>query len=70
MIGEHHDQAVLVVSLVEEFRLTIWMPGWNSSHAASAPARAKQQHGEREHRYIVPMSLWLVVVTQRISPEG
>jgi hypothetical protein len=22
------------------------------------------------HRYIVPMSLWLVVVTQRIKPVG
>ena len=50
---------------------TICRPGWNSSarmvRAMTPPTRNMTK---LNHRYIEPMSLWLVVVTQRISPAG
>jgi hypothetical protein len=61
----------IVVSWLKNSGLTIWMPGWNSStRSVSASTPPSNSMVNENHRYIVPMSLWLVVVTQRISPEG
>jgi len=46
-------------------------PGWKSSARTARIIAPPRKNISREKvRYIVPMSLWLVVVSQRISPVG
>ncbi len=48
---------------------TSCMPGWNSSARmtmANAPPRMNMEN--ENHRYMVPMSLWLVVNSHRLRP--
>ena len=67
--AEHHDQAVHGGELVEEVRVGELQPGVNSSRrmptAISPPIENMMK---LNHRYSVPMSLWLVVVIQRMIP--
>src|SRR6185437_3391646 len=50
---------------------TICRPGWNSSlRIVSAIMPPTMNMVNENHRYIVPMSLWLVVVIQRMIPFG
>lgn len=59
----------MVVIWLKNAGSTICKPGWNSSAritmANEPPSRNMMK---LNHRYIVPMSLWLVVSTQRIRP--
>ncbi|MNO68088.1 hypothetical protein D3C76_589090 [compost metagenome] len=59
----------MVVIWLKNSGWTICRPGWNSSAritmANEPPSRNMMK---LNHRYIVPMSLWLVVSTQRIRP--
>ena len=59
----------MVVIWLKKAGATICRPGWNSSAritmANEPPSRNMQK---LNHRYKVPMSLWLVVNTQRIRP--
>ena len=55
--------------LLKNSGLTICRPGWNSSaRMTSAMVPPTRNMVNENHRYIVPMSLWLVVVTQRMNP--
>ncbi|MNO72368.1 hypothetical protein D3C76_633130 [compost metagenome] len=59
----------MVVIWLNSSGWTICRPGWNSSARitmAKEPPRRKA--AKLNHRYIVPMSLWLVVRIQRIRP--
>ena len=61
----------MVVSELKNSGRQNCMPGWNSSTrmpSASVPPVSSMM--KLNHRYIVPMSLWLVVVTQRMIPVG
>ena len=50
---------------------TICSPGWNSSaRIVSAMTPPTRNIVNENHRYIVPMSLWFVVVIQRMIPFG
>jgi len=50
---------------------TICSPGLNSSaRIVSAITPPTMNMMNANHRYIVPMSLWLVVVIQRMTPDG
>ena len=45
------------------------MPGWNSSARMTIAKKPPSKNMAKEnHRYIVPMSLWLVVNSQREMP--
>ena len=45
------------------------IPGWNSSaRMTMAKAPPKRNIANENHRYMVPMSLWLVVYSQRERP--
>ena len=59
----------MVVIWLKKAGATICNPGWNSSAritmAKDPPSKNMQK---LNHRYKVPMSLWLVVNTQRIRP--
>ena len=60
----------MVVIWLKNSGWTICRPGWNSSARITMAKRAaEQEHAQKlNHRYSVPMSLWLVVSTQRIRP--
>ena len=59
----------IVVSWLKNSGSTICRPGWNSSaRIISAIAPPTRNMMKLNHRYSVPMSLWLVVVTQRMMP--
>ena len=50
---------------------TICSPGWKSSARITIAIVPPIRNIVNEnHRYIVPMSLWLVVVSQRVIPVG
>ena len=61
-------------SVVIELKNSGWTtcrPGWNSSaRMVSAMQPPTMNIVNENHRYIVPMSLWLVVVSQRMIPVG
>jgi len=61
--------ACSVVMELKNIGSTIWIPGWNNSARiiSAIPPPIKNMTKEN-HRYSVPISLWLVVVTQRIKP--
>ena len=59
-----------VVSELKNSGCTICRPGWNSSaRIVSAIMPPTRNIVNENHRYIVPMSLWLVVVSQRMIPR-
>ncbi len=61
----------IVVSWLKNSGLTICRPGWKSSERSSSAFRPPTMNIVNEnHRYIVPMSLWLVANTQRRQPCG
>jgi hypothetical protein len=67
--AEHHHQAVQRGHLVEERRLHELHAGLEQLRAddhGKAPPRRNM--AKENHRYIVPMSLWLVVNSQRLMP--
>ena len=58
----------MVVSWLKSSGLTNCRPGLEQLGADQQRQHAADhEHGEREHRYSVPMSLWLVAYTQRVS---
>ena len=60
-----------VVIELKNSGLTICSPGSNSSARISIAIEPPTKNIVSEnHRYIVPMSLWLVVVSQRVNPVG
>ena len=60
-----------VVIWLKKSGLTICRPGWNSSARMTSAIIPPTMNIEKlNHRYIVPMSLWLVVVTHRMIPAG
>ena len=61
----------MVVSWLKNSGCTICRPGWKSS-ARTAKARSPPTRNMRKlnQRYRVPMSLWLVVKTQRRMPRS
>jgi hypothetical protein len=69
---EDHHQRVHADQLVEELRLHELQPGLEEFHARTARiiAPPTKNISSARSRYIVPMSLWLVVVSQRRSPPG
>ena len=59
----------IVVIWLKNSGLTICRPGLNSSaRITSAITPPTMNMAKLNHRYIEPMSLWLVVVTQRMRP--
>ena len=61
----------IVVNWLKNSGWTICRPGWNSSaRIVSAITPPVRNMMKLNHRYIVPMSLWFVVVSQRIMPLG
>ena len=61
--------ACMVVMVLKNCGSTTCRPGWNSSvRITSAMAPPMKNMIRENHRYSVPMSLWLVVVTQRMRP--
>jgi len=61
----------MVVSWLKNSGCTTCSPGWNSSaRIVSAITPPERNMTKLNTRYIVPMSLWLVVVIQRIRPLG
>ncbi len=61
----------MVVMVLKNCGSTICRPGWNSSARitmAIAPPISSMM--KENHRYRVPMSLWLVVLIQRMRPLG
>jgi hypothetical protein len=61
--------ACIVVIWLKKCGSTICRPGWNSSlRMISAMKPPTKNISSEKHRYSVPMSLWLVVVTHRIIP--
>ena len=60
-----------VVSELKNSGSTICSPGWNNSvRIVSARQPPAKNMMNENHRYSVPMSLWLVVVIQRMRPPG
>ena len=60
-----------VVSELKNSGWTICSPGWNSSaRMVSAMQPPTKNIVSENSRYSVPMSLWLVVVIQRMIPVG
>ena len=50
---------------------TTCMPGTNNSARITIAMKPPVRNMTKlNHRYIVPMSLWLVVLTQRMRPPG
>ena len=61
----------VVVMELKNSGSTICRPGLNSSaRMVSAMIPPTMNITNENHRYSVPMSLWLVVVTQRMRPVG
>ncbi|MNT23185.1 hypothetical protein D3C72_1585970 [compost metagenome] len=59
----------MVVIWLKNSGWTICSPGWNSSARITIANEPPSRNMENaNHRYNVPMSLWLVVSTQRIRP--
>ena len=59
----------MVVIWLKNSGSTICMPGWNSSARITiAMLPPTKNMMKLNHKYMLPMSLWLVVNTQRISP--
>ncbi|MNF37668.1 hypothetical protein D3C85_1100320 [compost metagenome] len=59
----------MVVIWLKNSGWTICRPGWNSSaRITMAMLPPNRNMAKLNTRYIVPMSLWLVVSTQRIRP--
>jgi len=59
----------MVVIWLKNSGLTICSPGWNSSERiTSAKVPPSRNIAKLNHRYIEPMSLWLVVNSQRVRP--
>ncbi|MCY1214706.1 hypothetical protein D9M71_434840 [compost metagenome] len=59
----------MVVIWLKNSGCTICRPGWNNSARITiAMDPPRRNMAKLNHRYMVPMSLWLVVSTQRISP--
>ena len=59
----------MVVIWLKNAGSTICSPGWNSSARITIANEPPNRNMENaNHRYSVPMSLWLVVSTQRIRP--
>ncbi len=59
----------MVVIWLKNSGFTICRPGWNSSaRMTSAKMPPRMNIAKLNHRYIVPMSLWLVVNNQRVMP--
>ncbi|MOA34078.1 hypothetical protein D3C78_1554260 [compost metagenome] len=59
----------MVVIWLKNSGWTICRPGWNSSaRMTMAMLPPNRNMAKLNTRYIVPMSLWLVVSTQRIRP--
>ncbi len=59
----------MVVNWLKRSGLKNWMPGWKSSRRiAIAMVPPTMNMMKLNHRYSVPMSLWLVVVIQRMMP--
>ncbi len=59
----------MVVIWLKNSGWTICRPGWNSSARITMANEPPNRNAQKlNHRYIVPMSLWLVVSTQRIRP--
>jgi len=59
----------MVVIWLKNAGCTICRPGWNNSaRITMANEPPSRNMVKANHRYIVPMSLWLVVSTQRIRP--
>ncbi len=59
----------MVVIWLKKFGSTSCSPGWNSSaRMTMARVPPSRNMAKLNHRYIEPMSLWLVVSTQRIRP--
>ena len=59
----------MVVSWLKKSGSTICSPGENSSaRMTSAITPPTENMMKLNHRYSVPMSLWLVVVIQRMMP--
>ncbi len=60
-----------VVSELKNSGFTNCSPGWKSSaRMSNAIDPPKKNMVNANHRYIVPMSLWLVVYIQRVKPAG
>ena len=65
-------------TMIRPCRVVIWLknagstickPGWNSSARMTIANEPPSKNMQKlNHRYRVPMSLWLVVSTQRIKP--
>ena len=63
--------ACMVVIWLKKIGLVICRPGWNSSaRITSAIVPPTKNITSANSRYIVPMSLWLVVNSQRVMPVG
>ena len=61
----------MVVSWLKNSGRRICRPGWNSSlRSSSALTPPIRNMVNENHRYIVPMSLWLVAYSQRRHPVG
>jgi len=61
----------IVVSWLKNSGRRICRPGWNSSvRSSSAFTPPTSSIANENHRYIVPMSLWLVANSQRRHPVG
>ncbi|CRM68271.1 hypothetical protein [Pseudomonas sp. 22 E 5] len=59
----------MVVIWLKNAGCTICRPGWNNSaRITMANEPPSRNMVKANHRYRVPMSLWLVVNTQRIKP--
>ena len=60
-----------VLSWLKNSGSTSCRPGWNSSaRIVSAMMPPAMNMMNENHRYSVPMSLWLVVMIQRMIPLG
>ena len=63
--------ACMVVIWLKNAGSTSCRPGWNSSlRMTNANAPPMRNISSENTRYIVPMSLWFVVVSQRTMPFG
>jgi hypothetical protein len=67
--AEHHDQAVHGGELVEAVRVEELQPGREQLRRMPTAIRPPIENMTKlNHRYSVPMSLWLVVVIHRMIP--
>ncbi len=63
--------ACIVVIWLKKPGSTNCRPGWNSSARMTSAIRPPMRNIASENtRYMVPMSLWLVVVSHRLMPAG